>query len=370
MKKTYAQTIALVKSGLSGEVPPLALFDGVVDWQEIYTLASSQTVVSIVTDGISNLPDSLKPGIEILEPFLADTLATEIRNDQMDRFLVSIMERLGKNGFTPVLVKGQGLALNYPFPSHRQSGDIDLLVHPSEYKAINDYLVLKANHVDGEYAEILHQGMMFGTIEVEVHGALTTMLSFPLDRKLAAALETLFAESDFATVPIGGSGIRVPGDEFNATYVFLHMFRHFFCEGVGLRQITDWARFIHTHRDSIDKAKLERMLRDFGLMNAWKVFGAFAVEYTGIPAESVPFYRPCGRRRLERILSFVFKCGNFGSNEDRGRGKESYLVKKIHSFLLFDVHDKLRHFFEFPAESLRFFFGAVSYGFRRLSRGE
>lgn len=369
MKKTYAQTIALVKAGLSGEVPPLDLFEGAVDWQGIYDLATSQTVVAIVTDGISNLPDSLKPGIEVLEPFLADTLAIEIRNDQMDRFLVSLMETLGKRKFTPVLIKGQGLAVNYPFPSHRQSGDIDLLVHPSEYQALKEFLVSKANRVDEEFAEILHQGMLFGNIEVEVHGALSTMLSYGLDRKIAAAVDRLFKEGDLSGVSVAGSNITVPGDEFNVVYVFLHMFRHYFSSGVGLRQILDWARFLQAHGNSLDKAKLKSMLRDFGLLNAWRTFGALAVEYIGIPADSVPFYRSRGKCRSARILRFVFKCGNFGSNESRIRGDESYLVKKIHSFLLLDVHDKLRHFFEFPAESLRFFFGAVTYGFGRLFRG-
>ena len=369
MKRTYAQIIALIKSGLSGQAPALELFEGVVDWAEIYKLASAQTVVCIVTDGISHLPDSLKPGIESLEPFLADTLATEIRNDQMDRFLVSIMENMEKNGFTPVIIKGQGLAVNYPVPSHRQSGDIDILVSEPEYFGLRDFLAAKASHLDEEYPEILHHGMMFGNIEVEVHGSLATMLSSSLDRKIDAAVRALFAESDFQDVSIRGRNIRVPGDVFNAVYVLIHLFRHYFSGGVGLRQILDWAVFLDSHRDSIDRDRLGAMLRNLGLMRAWKAFGAFAVEYAGIPAESVPFYSSRCRWRCGRMLKFVFKCGNFGVNESRIRGDEPYLIRKIHSFFLFDVHDKFRHFFEFPAESLRFFFGAVSYGFGRLFRG-
>ncbi len=369
MKKTYAQTIALLRSGLSGEAPALPLFEGDVDWREIYSLSASQTIVSIVTDGISNIPDHLKPRIEDLEPFLADTLAVEMRNGQMDRFLVNIMDNLENRGFTPVLLKGQGLAVNYPVPSHRQCGDIDLLAPVSEYREQVGLLAAKAGRVDGEYSEILHQGMMFGNIEVEVHGSIRTIFSPSLDRKLDAALERLFRDRDFSEVTIEGRGIRVPGDVFNAVYIFLHMFRHYFSGGVGLRQITDWARFIHSKRNSLDREKLKAVLEDLGLMGAWKVFGAFAVEYLAIPEESVPFYSPCGKRRLERILAFVFKCGNFGANESTVREDEPYFIRKLHSFFLLDVHDKLRHFTEFPLYSLRYFFGAVSYGFGRLFRG-
>ena len=369
MKRSYAQTIALLRSGLSGEIPPEEFFAGAVDWKEIYNLASSQTIVCIVTDGISHLPDSLKPQIEDLEPFLADTLATEIRNDQMDRFLVSLVDNIDRQGFTTVLIKGQGLSVNYPVPSHRQSGDIDILVHPSKYRELNEFLLEKASHSDEEYPEILHHGMMFGNIEVEVHGSLSTMQSLSLDKKIASAVNDLFEARDFSEVTICDRQIQVPGDVFNAVYILIHLLRHYFTGGVGLRQILDWGEFLHSHRDSIDKARLEAMLRDMGLMRAWKTFGALIVEYTPIPAESVPFYSHVCRRRLERILNFIFKCGNFGSNESRTRGKETYIIKKIHSFFLFDVHDKFRHFFEFPVDSVRFFFGAVMYGFRRLFRG-
>lgn len=358
-----------MKAGLTGEAPPLSLFKAPVDWDAIYKISFDQTIVCIVTDGISLLPDELKPEIDALEPFLADTLATEIRNDQMDRFLGGMMAVLDKEGFNPVVIKGQGLALNYPHPSHRQSGDIDLLVPPSRYKPLRDYLVAKASYVDGEYDQILHQGMLFGSVEVEVHGSIATQMSFQLDRKLSEEIERVFAEKDFSEVEIKGQSVRVPGDVFNAVYIFLHMYRHYFSGGVGLRQICDWAMFLHARKETIDRELLGRKLRDLGLMRAWKVFGAFVVEYAGIPADEVPFYSHVAKSRLERILSFVFKCGNFGSNEDRVRKSEPYLIRKIHSFFLLDVHDKLRHFTEFPADSSRFFFGAVFYGFHRLFKG-
>ena len=358
-----------MKAGLTGEAPPLALFKAPVDWDAVYKISFDQTVVSIVTDGISLLPDEMKPEIDALEPFLADTLATEIRNDQMDRFLVGMMEALDREGLRPLVIKGQCLALNYPHPNHRQSGDIDLLVPPSRYKPLRDYLVAKAGHLDKEYEQVLHQGMMFGSVEVEVHGSIATQMSFNLDRRLSDEIVRIFAEEDFSEAEIRGKAVRCPGDVFNAVYIFLHMYRHYFSGGVGLRQICDWAMFLHARRETLDRGLLGSRLRDLGLMRAWKVFGAFAVEYAGIPAGDVPFYTPVGRARLERILSFVFKCGNFGSNEDRVRGSEPYIIRKIHSFLLLDVHDKLRHFTEFPGDSLRFFFGAVSYGFHRLFKG-
>ena len=84
---------ALLRAGLKGAAPDADLFSGEVPWERLYTLSDEQAVSPLVTDGIEMLPDARKPGIELLEPFLADTMATEIRNDTMDRFAGGLFGR-------------------------------------------------------------------------------------------------------------------------------------------------------------------------------------------------------------------------------------------------------------------------------------
>ena len=88
------------------------------------------------------------------------------------------------------------------------------------------------------------------------------------------------------------------------------------------------------------------------------------------PAASVSWKPVRSGRREERIWRFIRSSGNFGKNEDRTRGEESYLVRKVHSFWMLVVRDRLRHFLTFPAASLRFFSGAFGYGLGRLLKGE
>jgi hypothetical protein len=40
----------------------------------------------------------------------------------------------------------------------------------------------------------------------------------------------------------------------------------------------------------LDWGVLEERLSRMGLMSEWKAFGAFAVEYLGIPSEAMHFY--------------------------------------------------------------------------------
>ena len=59
---------------------------------------------------------------------------------------------------------------------------------------------------------------------------------------------------------------------------------------VGLRQFCDWCRLLWTYRRSINVGLLEARLNEMGLVSVWKAFGAFAVEYLGMPGEAMPLY--------------------------------------------------------------------------------
>ena len=366
---TDSQFFALLRSGLWNEVPERAPFAGGTDWEALHDLAFRQTVTPLVTDGINRLPKELLPAEpERLDPFLRDLMATSNRNRVLDAFVPKLFDALA--GIPVVLVKGQSLALDYPDPERRQPGDIDLLLLPSSYEAAKDILLPKATTVLDEEKEIWHQGMRFRSVEVEIHGSISTLMSRKLDRKLAALLEEQFDGRPFPVVSIGGAEIPVPDADFNAVYIFVHFLQHYWSGGVGLRQLVDWMTFVSVHKRDIHPVVLEVRLRDLGLLQLWKVFTGFAQEYLGCPVEKLPLAAAPDPGKNARIWRYIRRCGNFGKNVDRSRGEESYLVRKVHSLWRLVVADRLRHFRVFPQESVRFFLGAFGYGLQRLAKGE
>ena len=366
---TDSQFFALLRSGLWNEVPERAPFAGGTDWEALHDLAFRQTVAPLVTDGINRLPKELLPAEpERLDPFLRDLMATANRNRVLDAFVPKLFDALA--GIPVVLVKGQSLALDYPDPERRQPGDIDLLLLPSSYEAAKDILLPKATTVLDEEKEIWHQGMRFRSVEVEIHGSISTLMSRKLDRKLAALLEEQFDGRPFPVVSIGGAEIPVPDADFNAVYIFVHFLQHYWSGGVGLRQLVDWMTFVSVHKRDIHPVVLEVRLRDLGLLQLWKVFTGFAQEYLGCPVEKLPLAAAPDPGKNARIWRYIRRCGNFGKNVDRSRGEESYLVRKVHSLWRLVVADRLRHFRVFPQESVRFFLGAFGYGLQRLAKGE
>lgn len=366
---TRRQFFALLRSGLWNEVPDAAFFAGSVDWEALYKLAFEQTVVPLVTDGINLLPKQFLPAEpERMDPFLGDMMVTAQRNAKLDRFIPKLFENLGS--IPAVLVKGQSLAADYPDPARRQPGDIDLLVPPSSYEAAKEVLLPKATKVLDEEREILHQGMYFKSVEVEIHGTISTLMSRKLDRKLAALLAEQFDGRKLPTVTIHETPIPVPEAGFNAVYIFVHLLHHYWAGGVGLRQVVDWMTFASVHKRDIHPVLLEATLRELGLLRLWETFTGFAQEYLGCPAEKLPLAKAPDTRRNARIRAHLERSGNFGKNRNRTRGQESWLERKIRSFWQKVVCDRLRHFQAFPKESLRFFFGAFGYGLQRLADGE
>ena len=367
--RTEVQFFALLRSGLWNEVPERACFAGGTDWETLYRLSFEQTVVPLVTDGINRLPKEFLPAEpERMDPFLGDMMATVKRNRSLDAFIPKLFQAL--KDIPVVLVKGQSLAQDYLEPERRQPGDIDLLLTPASYEAAKAVLLPKATTVLEEQAETWHQGMRFKSVEVEVHGSISTLMSRKLDRQLAALLQQQFDGRPFPFVHIGGAEIPVPEADFNAVYIFVHFLQHFWSGGVGLRQLTDWMVFVSVHKRDIHPVILEKRLQELGLLRLWKVFTGFVQEYLGCPAEKLPLAAKPEPKKNVRIWKFIRRCGNFGKNRDRSRKEESYLVRKVHSLWRLVVADRLRHFPVFPKESVRFFFGAFGYGLQRLAKGE
>lgn len=366
---TDSQFFALLRAGLWNEVPARDCFTSGTDWEALYRLAAAQTVVPLVTDGINRLPRELLPAEpERLDPFIGCLMSTAKRNRRLDAFIPKLFTEIGD--IPAVLVKGQSLAVDYPDPERRQPGDIDLLVPPSSYEAAKAALLPKATGVEEEAAGILHQPLLFHSIEVEIHGSISTLLSRKLDRKLAALLEEQFDGRPHPEVALGEARVPVPEAGFNAVYIFVHFLKHYWSGGVGLRQVIDWVIFVSVHKREIHPVLLEIQLKDLGLLDLWKVFTGFAQEYLGCPMEKLPLATAPDSRKNDRIWRYISRCGNFGKNVDRTRGKESWLVRKVHSFWRLVLADRLRHFPVFPKESLRFFIGSFGYGLQRLAKGE
>lgn len=325
-------------------------------FSEVFQLASEQSVIGLIRAGLENVTDVKIPK-EILMAFIGDSLQLEHYNKAMNEFIAELIDKLrNKNVFT-LLVKGQGIAQCYERPLLRSCGDIDLFLSDDNYEKAKSFLLPFASFSEKEYVRERHLGLTINNWVVELHGSLYCGLSKRIERELDEIKKETFCCGSVRSWDNYGVQVFQLSVENDVFYVFTHILHHFYKEGVGLRQICDWCRLLWTYQQSLIIEKLEKRIKMAGLMTEWKAFGAYAVEYLGIPADSLPFYSPLEKwkRKARRINDFILKVGNMGHNRDFSYlNKYPYLIRKSIS-LRRRIIDLINHTLIFPMDSLRFF---------------
>lgn len=337
------------------------------DYSDVYHVAEEQSVVGLVAAGIEHVIDAKVPQEQVLQ-FVGQTLQLEQRNLATNKFLAGLVEKLREEEIYPVLVKGQGIAQCYKRPLWRASGDVDLLLSEDNYRKAKDILIPLALNVEQEYSTFKHLGMiMNGGFEVELHGALYTRLSKRIDKGIDAIQEDVLCFGNVRSWQNGGTKIFLPGIDDDVVFVFTHILHHFFVEGIGLRQICDWCRLLWTYQDTLDRKTLSFRLDTMGIMSEWRVFAAVAVDWLGMPVETMPLYSNEKKwsRKAEKIIEYVLECGNFGHKRQRMKTK-SFVGGKVISVWR-KMRDFGRHTRVFPMDSVRFFFHFLRDGVKLAS---
>lgn len=358
--------LKLIGAGLWEKEVSLSQY-GVMDFEEIYRLAQEQSVVGLLAAGLGRVVDVKVPQTVALA-VAGEVLQLEQRNGAMNHFVVNLIGEMRKAGIYTVLVKGQGVAQSYERPMWRACGDVDFFLSEENYVKAKNFLLPRAKSVEKEIKETHHQALLIDNWEVELHGSLQGRIMPKMDRVLGQIKRETFNDGSIRSTDMAGTQVFLLNMENDVVYVFLHFVRHFFREGVGLRQICDWCRLLWAYKDKLNVNAIKQKIEDAGMCSEWNVFTTFAVEYLGMPVEAIPFYsdKACWKKKAKRVLEFVLETGNFGHKRDMEYfQKYPYLVSKAIS-LWRHCSDVLRYSLIFPLDSLIVFRSMLFRGFHEL----
>lgn len=333
MTTIQKQFFELVKAGLWGISANPVLFDNQTDWEKLYHSARMQAVLGIVFDGIQSLPKEKFPPRIIYLKWCNVVLQMEETNRLLNRELGAVYSLLRGAGVEPVLMKGQGVALNYRQPLHRQCGDIDIFTGLSDFEKANELLRMEASSEEEELYK--HASFVWHGVMIENHRILTQLSAPGPNRRLQQEIRRWHGSSECRTCMIEGVEITLAPLSFDVVFILMHSIQHFLDEGIGLRQLCDWACLLSAQSDSIDKAEVVSFLKSFGLEKAARVFGAIAVCYLGLPSEYLPVsFQPKDLKMAEWLLSDIWAGGNFGKhNAGQPKRPQGYWSGKWHTFV-------------------------------------
>lgn len=325
--------LGLLRAGLWDTVNPDLRIDGSTDWEKVYQLAGEQSVVGLVTAGIERFKND-NPHFSIQQEALLQMIGEvqmiEQTNLAMNLFIEKIVGAMREADIYTLLLKGQGIAQCYERPLWRSPGDVDFLMSIDNYKKASRLLAPLSSCTIPERLYSKEVGLTIDSWLVEIHGTQRTGLSYRVDKVVDDVQKDVFYGGNVRSWINGKTTVFLPSPDNDVFFVFTHYIKHFYKEGMNLRQICDWCRLLWTYRDSLNPELLEMRIRKAGLMGEWKAFAALAVEYLGMPVEAMPCYdvrskMSDGRcnKKAEQVLKHILK------GEPYNKVRDTWTIAKI-----------------------------------------
>lgn len=343
MNKSQTQFLELLRAGLWGIAPnPDNFKPGSVDWRAVLRIASEQTMAVVVADGIETLPQELWPPKEAMLKLMMLRVKTGQMHALLNSTIAQIVRALDAEGVPSVVLKGQGIAQNYRRPESRTCGDIDLYTGLGGYQRAFEIIEgLHEGRPHKEAAECEHHlHTDLNGVEVEIHRKTSFLHGKRMDANFQEwtrrSLDEQFGTDGLGGWDNGGTVVALAPVTYNAFFILHHAVRHMTTEGVGFRQICDWAMLLHKYHEQIDTELLGTKLKELNMMRIWQEFGRLAVNYLGLPVSELPLAPSdlAPTRTTRKLLQHIFISGNFGRFDANGRDRKErpYLVRKWRSF--------------------------------------
>ena len=229
-----------------GDKVDLSMVVSNMDWRQLYSFATKQTIIGICFDGIKRLseeyPEELKKNPierDLLMTWMGVSQQIRRQNMKVNGVAAKLYSMLREDGLRCCILKGQGNALMYPNAYSRNPGDIDVWVNASR-EQITEYA--KKHFELGDDIRYQHIETSVDGVPVELH-FFPGIMNNPIYN---ARLQKWFKRnadlqcSNVVSLPDGIGEIAIPTTAFNVVYQLTHLYHHFFDEGIGMRQIIDY----------------------------------------------------------------------------------------------------------------------------------
>ncbi|MDO4800558.1 MAG: nucleotidyltransferase family protein [Prevotellaceae bacterium] len=284
------------------------------EWKQLYDMAKKQSLVGICFAAVQRLPEDMRPPEMLYLTWMGMAAKIQQRNEVVNKQCVELQKRLSADGFKSFLMKGQCNASLYgDLAFLRQSGDIDVYV-ASGRECILEYVQKTAptsviNEIELEYK-------VFDDTEVDLHYKLPNFRNPFRNGKLHAFLCGLIdVNYDNKRVLPGGPVISCPVWEYDIVFQLVHIYDHFICRGVGLRQIMDFHFLLLNKPKDADMMTVKDAVKSIGLDGfasglMWVLQHVFCLSMISVP------WCP-NKRDGEFLLKEILISGNFGHGNEK-----------------------------------------------------
>lgn len=337
-------------------------------WERIYQLAVEQCVVGVIADSFRFLTPE-QGDREGKIKWLGYVVRLERKNAQLDELVGKLFRKFLAMGLSPVLMKGQAFAANYPCPLHRQCGDIDVYFKNRDDCVKAVAWAAKVDRVAAESSDNKREPKHFTfSVEgntVELHYYMCLFENHSLQQRLQRIIDEEFASNNPFRVNINGEQVETVPPTLSVLHQIIHISRHLLEAGIGLRQICDLALYLDRCHDAIDKEKLMAYFEELQLMRVVEGLGYIMVRHLGLKEEKCPF--ESDGRYADFLLDEIFDGGNFGKKKLGYREESRGYLRKLRSIFYF--YKRCRTYKPLmPREAKSYFLNKISLNIKLVTK--
>ena len=277
--------------------------DNRIDWNEILMLAQIHSIQTIIFMAVSNL--DIKPSIydKLKEQFLMSVNVSILQEVGMEQ----VIKKLTVENIDHTLMKGYVLRNYYPDKEARTFGDIDLLINECDreksHKALLDIGFKYDDEDYNKYVWTYNKGVL----HIEVH---TDII-----------YEKLFNDFDYISyfrkkvknkVLLKDNTYELRRED-HFIFILVHLAKHFYNAGVGIRMILDVVVFIQKYGKTMDFEYIRRELFNIKLKEFSNIVFYICKKYFHLDIEC----DPVDNDKVEQIMDYIINHGVFGfDNKD------------------------------------------------------
>lgn len=281
------------------------------EWSQLFDLSCMQSLTSVLLEGLEIVePSSRYISQDVFFEWIGARLNTE-PTYKLQRERAKVLCRYFSNaGYRNCILKGLGTSLYYKHPEQRQCGDIDIWVE-GKRDAILKFArdnCLGVPHIDIKHADF----SIFEDVPVEVHFLPSWMYNPFTNKKLQRFFKDK-ADKEFSNYDSEQEFTHTTID-FDLVYSIVHIYRHIFSEGIGLRQLMDYY-YILKNSSYEQRKEAHLVLASFKMEKFCGGIMWILKEKFGM--KDLFLLCPCNRQHGEFLLSEIMTAGNFGQYDAR-----------------------------------------------------
>lgn len=294
-----------------------------ITWRYLIRLAAGQAVTAMAFVGMQRYNKEVCPVPRyIYKRFLQYAVAVNNINQKHCTVLARIHKHLVDKGISHVFIKGLTAGARYPKPELRQCGDIDFVTDPSDFRKTLTALS-EIGKVSPDFGHEHHGMAKIDGVSVEPH---FKVHNFQNPRNDKAMMDIFFEvfPSELTTVDVAGSCVNAFPATMEALLYVSHMVNHVYEEGLGLRQVLDFAMFLRNLGDGLpgfDEERYSQWLSRMHMERADRIFTRICEKFLGVdPAIRAYRYSDKECRFADKMMDDILSVGNFGRMAFRSEG--------------------------------------------------